>query len=204
MKGKGVNTLVGENLLLQEASSGCRTAFTKLYVFYLPKLYQYICPFVRYSKEDTEEILHDMFMKIWERKEELSSIKSFNSYLYSMARNKLVNMHEHSKVKQKAIDYISYHSDFAANNTDHNFIYSQYNEIIQRAINTLPPKRKHVFEMSILEGLSQDEIAAQMNISKSMVKKQLYAANKYLKEYLRVHADLTAFIAVCITTRFFC
>ncbi|QIL38627.1 RNA polymerase sigma-70 factor [Pedobacter sp. HDW13] len=201
MKGKGVNALVGENLLLQEASFGCRIAFTKLYVFYLPKLYQYVCPFVHYSKEDTEEILHDMFMKIWERKEDLSTIKSFNSYLYTMARNKLVNVHEHSKVRQKAIDYIFHHRDLVANNTDDNFIYAQYNEIIQRAINALPPKRKHVFEMSIREELSQDEIAARLNISKSMVKKQLYAATKYLKEYLKIHADLTAFIAVCITTK---
>jgi RNA polymerase sigma-70 factor (ECF subfamily) len=199
MKSKVVNALEEEHLLLQEASLGCRTAFTTLYTFYLPKLYKYIFPFVRYSKEDTEEILHDIFMKIWERKEDLSAIKSFNSYLYSMARNKLINIHEHSKVRRKAIDYIFQHSDVAGNTTDENFIYSQYNEVIQRAIDTLPPKRKRVFEMSTHEELSQDEIAETLNISKSMVKKQLYAATRYVKEYLKVHADLTAFIALCFS-----
>lgn len=199
MESKVVSALAEEHLLLQEASLGCRTAFTRLYTFYLPKLYKYVYPFVRYSKEDTEEILHDMFMKIWERREGLAAIKSFNSYLYGMARNRLVNIHEHSKVKQKAIDYIFHHSDVTGNNSDDNFIYSQYNEVVQRAINTLPPKRKRVFEMSTNEELSQDEIAAILNISKSMVKKQLYAARRYVIEYLKVHADLTAFIALCFS-----
>lgn len=200
MESKVVDALAEENLLLQEAALGSRIAFTRLYTFYLPKLYKYIYPFVRCSKEDTEEILHDMFMKVWERKEDLSAIKSFKSYLYSMARNRLVNIHEHGKVKQKAIDYILHHSDVAGNNTDDNYIYSQYRELIQRAIDTLPPKRKQVFEMSTYEELSQDEIAATLNISKSMVKKQLYTATRYVKEYLRVHADLTAFIALCFST----
>ncbi|WP_316789966.1 RNA polymerase sigma-70 factor [Pedobacter frigoris] len=199
MESNVVNALAEEHLLLQDAALGSRSAFTSLYTFYLPKLYKYIFPFVRCSKEDTEEILHDMFMKIWEKKEDLSTIKSFNSYLYTMARNRLVNIHEHSKVKQKAIDYILHHSEVTGNNTDDNFIYSQYREVIQRAIDTLPPKRKRVFEMSAYEELSQDEIAVIMNISKSMVKKQLYTATRYVKEYLKVHADLTAFIALCFS-----
>lgn len=197
MENKVGQELVQEQLLLQEASGGSRAAFTALYTFYLPKLYKYIFPFTRFSKEDTEEVLHDMFMKIWERKEELSKIKSFNSYLYTMARNRLANLHEHSLVKQKAFNYIVNHSELSGNNTEDNYTYSQYHDIIKNAINGLPPKRKRVFEMSTYEELSQDEIATQLNISKSMVKKQLYSATRYVKEYLRVHADLTAFIALC-------
>ena len=194
-----VTALKDEVLLLQEASAGSRAAYTSLYTFYLPKLYKYIYPFVRFSKEDTEEILHDMFMKIWERKEGLSKIKSFNSYLYSMARNKLVNLHEHGKVKQKAIEYIVNHSDVAGNSADGNYIYAQYEEVMKKAIETLPPKRRRVFEMSTYEELSQDQIAIELKISKSMVKKQLYSATRHVKEYLRLHTDLTIFIALCFT-----
>lgn len=199
MESKVVNVLDHEYLLLQEASVGSRDAYTTLYTFYLPKLYKYIYPFVKFSKEDTEEILHDMFMKIWERKEKLSNIKSFNSYLYSMARNKLVNLHEHTKVKQKAISYMAAHAVHTGNSTDDNYIYAQYQDVIQQAINALPPKRKRIFEMSAYEELSQDEIATALAISKSMVKKQLYAATRHVKEYLRLHTDLTAFIAICLT-----
>ncbi|WP_316815529.1 RNA polymerase sigma-70 factor [Pedobacter nyackensis] len=198
MESKVGTALKEELLLLQEASAGSRAAYTTLYTFYLPKLYKYIYPFVRFSKEDTEEILHDMFMKIWERKEDLSKIKSFNSYLYSMARNKLINLHEHSKVKQKAIEYIVHHTDTTGNSADHNFIYAQYQEVMKKAIDALPPKRKRVFEMSTFEELSQDQIANELQISKSMVKKQLYSATRHVKEYLLLHTDLTAFIVLCI------
>jgi len=64
------------------------------------------------------------------------------------------------------------------------------------ALGALPPKRRQVFEMSTQEDLSMDEIAARLNISKSMVKKQLYAANSSVKEYLQLHAGLTASIAI--------
>lgn len=194
---KVVNALKDEHLLLHEASSGDRVAYTTLYTFYLPRLYKYIYPFVRSSKEDTEEVLHDIFMKIWEKREELSRIKSFNSYLYSMAKNRLINLHEHGKVKQKAIDYIANHSDVLGNGADENYIYSQYREVLQNAIKTMPPKRRRVFEMSIYEELSKDEIATELNISKSMVKKQLYSAMHLVKEYLRVYADLTAALVCC-------
>jgi RNA polymerase sigma-70 factor (family 1) len=203
METEVVNALSEEKLLLQRAALGSRTAYSALYTFYLPKLFKYIYPFLRCSKEDTEEVLHDMFMKIWERKEELSNIKSFKSYLYSMARNKLVNLHEHSKVKQKAVEYLLRHSNITTGNTDDHYTYVQYNEIMQNAIRALPPKRRSVFEMSVYENLSQDEIAEKLNISKSMVKKQLYSATHYVKDYLRVHADLTAFLAVCISMKIF-
>ncbi|MDR6783035.1 RNA polymerase sigma-70 factor (family 1) [Pedobacter africanus] len=195
-----VSVLKDENRLLEEAAAGSRTAYTILYTFYLPKLYKYILPFTRFSKEDTEEILHDIFMKIWERKEGLSGIRSFNSYIYSMARNKLVNLHEHSKVKQKAFDYIVNHSELSGNSADQNYIYSQYREVMQRAIDALPPKRRQVFEMSTYEELSQDQIATELKISKSMVKKQLYAATRHVKEYLRLHTDLTVFMGLCFAS----
>lgn len=203
MEGKVVNGLYEEDLLLQQASLGSRTAFSALYIFYLPKLFKYIYPFLRYSKEDTEEVLHDMFMKIWERKEELSNIKSFKSYLYGMARNKLVNVHEHTKVKQKAVEYMLKHTEVKTGSADDHYTYVQYNQIVENAVKALPPKRRHVFEMSVYEHLSQDEIAERLKISKSMVKKQLYTATRFIKEYLRVHADLTAFLAVCLSLEIF-
>ncbi|SHG09359.1 RNA polymerase sigma factor [Pedobacter caeni] len=197
MENKGQHELQGERMLLQDAARGSREAFAAIYKFYLPRLYKYIYPFVNSSREDTEEILHDLFMKVWERKEELSDINSFSSYLYRMARNRLVNIYEHGKVKQKAIDYISSHTEASGNQADEPFITAQYNTLVQNAINLLPPKRRQIFEMSVYQEMSHDEIATELQISKSMVKKQLYSAVRYLKEYLRVHADLTAIILCC-------
>lgn len=196
------NTLQSEQLLLEQIAAGSRVAYSILYSFYYPKLYKYIYPFVQFSREDTEEMLQDIFLKIWERKSELCKIKSFNSYLYSIAKNRLINFYEHNKVKQKAIHYIARHTDIIGNNADENYIYAQYQKIIQNAINAMPPKRRRVFEMSVYEELSQDKIAAELNISKSMVKKQLYAAMRYVKEYLHQYADLIAILVLYFMLRF--
>ncbi|MGN6181378.1 MAG: RNA polymerase sigma factor [Mucilaginibacter sp.] len=184
-----------ESELLRQVSRGSREAYAALYQAFLPRLYRYVYGIIR-SKEDTEEILQDIFLKLWERKEDLEGVRSFNSYVFRMARNKLMNLYDHQKVQQKAIDFISLHAQESGATAEHHYIYEQYNEIAQRALSSLPPKRRLVFEMSTQQELSYDEIARELRISKSMVKKQLYSANRHIKEYLEVYAGLTAVIVL--------
>lgn len=195
MDKKAIYKLEAEPQLLQRAAEGSREAYAMLYKHYLPKLYKYLYDITR-SKEDSEEILQDVFLKLWEKKEDLGDIKTLSGYLFGIARNKLMNRYDHQKVQRKAIDYFAQHKEEIRSTTEDLYIYRQYNEVVQRAINALPPKRRQVFEMSTQQELSHDEIARELKISKSMVKKQLYAANNYVKEYLQLHAGLTATIAV--------
>lgn len=195
MEQKAAYDIEAEPQLLKLAAEGNREAYAVLYQHYLPKLYKYLYGIIR-SKEDTEEILQDIFLKLWERKEELTKVKEFNSYLFRITRNKLMNRYDHQKVERKAIDYFVQHKEESRNSIDENYTYRQYDEVLQRAIKSLPPKRRQVFELSTQQELSHDEIAIQLNISKSMVKKQLYAANNYVKEYLQLHVGLTASIAL--------
>ncbi|MES2826671.1 MAG: RNA polymerase sigma-70 factor [Bacteroidota bacterium] len=192
---KSAYDMEAETLLLQHAAAGDRDAYAKLYQFYLPKLYQYLYGIIR-SKEDTEEILQDIFLKLWENKESLSEIKNLNSYLFKIARNRLMNLYDHQKVRRKAIDYIGRDGEAAGDNAEDGLIYRQYKEIVQRALEQLPPKRRQVFEMSTQQELSHEQIAEALQISKSMVKKQLTAANRHVKEYLHIHAGISASITI--------
>ena len=187
--------LEAEPALLQRASTGDRNAYAVLYQFYLPKLYHYLYGILR-SKEDTEEILQDIFLKLWEKKEELTEITTLNSYLFKIARNRLMNLYDHQKVRRKAMDYIGRDGETTGDNAENSLIYKQYSEIVQRALNQLPPKRRQVFEMSLQQDMSHDQIAENMQISKSMVKKQLVAANRHVKEYLHLHAGISATISI--------
>ncbi|MFA6083231.1 RNA polymerase sigma factor [Mucilaginibacter sp.] len=187
--------LEAEPLLLQRAAAGDRSAYAVLYQFYLPKLYHYLYGIIR-SKEDTEEILQDIFLKLWENKEDLTEIKTLNSYLFKIARNRLMNLYDHQKVRRKAMDYIGRDGEAIGNNSEDSLIYSQYGEIVERALSQLPPKRRQVFEMSLRQEMSHDQIAEAMQISKSMVKKQLTAANRHVKEYLHIHAGISATITI--------
>jgi RNA polymerase sigma-70 factor (family 1) len=201
MEKKAIYSPEAESQLLQEAANGSREAYAMIYQHYLPKLYKYLYDILR-SKQDTEEILQELFLKLWEKKEELAEIKTLNSYLFRIARNRLMNYYDHQKVKQKATSYFSAKAEPIGASADDNHTYKEYSDVMEMALSALPPKRRLVFELSTIEELSMDEIATRLNISKSMVKKQLYAANNSVKEYLQLHAGLTASIAIAASVLF--
>jgi RNA polymerase sigma-70 factor (ECF subfamily) len=73
-------------------------------------------------------------------------------------------------------------------------LFRQYYRIAQEAMDKLPPGRRKVLKMSIDDGLSLDEIAAELNISRAGVKKQLYAATAFVRQYLQEHGEMTVFL----------
>jgi RNA polymerase sigma-70 factor (family 1) len=186
-----------ELALLKETAGGNRDAYAALYQFFLPKLYHYIYPIIR-SKEDTEELLQDIFLSLWEKKEELRNVRSLSPYIFRMARNRLMNIYEHQKVQRKALNYIFQHTEESSVTAEDNYVYRQYHEVVSHALNTLTPKRRQVFEMHTQQDLSHDKIAVELSISKSMVKKQLYAAKRHVKGYLQQYAGITTIIAAII------
>jgi len=178
-----------EDILLKCATEGDAHAFGLLYSHYHPKIFKFINGMLN-SREDSEEILHDIFANLWERKHTLTGIASLNSYLYKMAKYKLINLHEHRKVRQKADSYLEYAMQGSSQAADEDLIFKNYKAIFSDAMNLLPIKRRRIFEMRNLQELSHDEIATELNISKSMVKKQCYAASKHVKDYLFRKAGL--------------
>ncbi len=192
------STTVHELLLLQKIAQGDRAAYTTLYQHYLPSLYQYIFRFTKQSKELTEEIIQEVFLSIWEKKENLLAVKSFDSYLYRIAKNKLLNLLKHQEYKQQLHTTFGEIQTNTENKIEYNLAYNDYLKIAQRAIDKLPTKRRLVFLLSTQQGLSLDEIAEQMHISKSMVKKHLYAAREYIKQYLQDNAEWLLTISLLI------
>lgn len=192
------SAIVDDRMLLQKISQGDRAAYTTLYQQYLPGLYQYVFSFTKQSKELTEEIIQEVFLSIWEKKENLLAVQTFDSYLYRIAKNKLLNLLKHQEHKQQLHTSFGNTQSFVENKTENNLAYREYLKTAQLAINRLPEKRRIVFLLSTEQGLSLDEIAVQMNISKSMVKKQLYAAREYIKQYLQDNAEWLLTIIILV------
>ena len=191
---KGVR-LNDEQQLLYKLSIGDENSFRMLFDLHRKRVFS--CA-LKITKSNTyaEEILHDVFVDLWERKHTLTEIGSLNSYLYKMAKYKLINLHEHRKVRQKADVYLEYALEGSSRAADEDLIYRNYKAIFTDAMDLLPVKRRQIFEMRNLQELSHDEIATELNISKSMVKKQCYAATRHIKDYLFRKAGLIATYAV--------
>jgi RNA polymerase sigma-70 factor (family 1) len=184
-----------EKTLLAIVATGDRQAFTKLYTTHLNGLYRYIFLFTK-SKEEAEEILQDIFIKIWVNREKLSEIDSFKSYLFRFAKNKLLDKIRHSQIRQRVLSEIKRTKNVSETTTSDQCAYREYYKVVQQAIEKLPPKRKLIFRLNIENGLSQDEIARELNISKSVVQKQTYRASLFVREYLFKHGEISFSILI--------
>lgn len=194
-----MNQDVEETELVIRTANGDRKAFTVLYSRHLHQLYRYIYLFTK-SKDKTEEIIQNVFVKIWERRENLEHITFFKAYLYRSAKNLLLDEIRKSQLEAKAAFVLKPDTEESPEYSDSNLIYSQYYQIAQEAINLLPEKRKRIVELRTKDDLTLDEIAAKLSISKCVVKKQLYAGKSFIREYLQKHAEFTA---VCLLFHFF-
>lgn len=182
-----------EKLLLLKSAHGDRAAFSVLYNLHLRSLYRYTYLFLK-SKEASEEIVQDVFVKIWEKKEQLEHVISFKSYLYRINKNLIIDQVRRAKTELKVFDTLLLSAMISEEVNEETIDYKQYMKVAKVAIELLPEKRKAIFLMRTQEEMSLDEIATSLSISKSVVKKQLYAAITFVRDYLHKHGELS----ICI------
>ena len=187
-----------EHVLLVRLVAGDHLAFTRLYSVYLGNLYRYVSLFFP-DKASAEEIVQDIFIKIWEKRENLAGVKSFKQYLFKTAKNHLLNAIRNEQIKHKVLSHLQQQTEVAAADTQNRVDYRAYALAVEKAVGQLTPKRKRIFQLSVLEGYSLDEIADLLRISKPVVKKQLYAAYDLVRGYLQKHGQMTVFPIIILS-----
>ncbi len=172
-----------ESQLLAAVAASDRRAFTELYSAYLMGLQRYVFLFTR-CEELAQELTQQVFISLWERREQLANVTNFRSYLYRAAKNLIFD--EIRRQQRQANAYAQVHAttDTSLLPADSALITQQDHELAQALIGQLPTKRREIFLLRTQEELSLDEIAQQLDISKSVVKKQLYAAVGFVKKSL--------------------
>ena len=146
--------------------------FTELYSY----LYHFAFSFVK-SKQSAEEILSDVFIKIWEKRKELAKIENLKVYLYVATRNTSLNYIE--KQKRTATYNIDEMAGAIAEfyfDPEQLLITAEMANRIRNAVNDLPPKCRLVFKLIREDGLRYREVAEIMNISEKTVENQLAIA----------------------------
>lgn len=186
---------VSEELeLLLRVADGDRLAFNLLYKKYLHNLRKFVAS-ISGNTDLADELVQDIFVKIWLNRKNLSLIESFKPYLYRCARNLLIDHIRKSKTQIRIKEVSKNLEDNCSVSTDDNLIYSQTLSQLYNGINLLPEKRKKIVELKINDDLSLDEIALQLKISKSVVKKQLYTGIAFLRNHLKHLYRIAPFIS---------
>jgi RNA polymerase sigma-70 factor (family 1) len=186
-----------ESELLRQVSQGDRSAFKILYNAYFVYAQAYIALFEP-SGECLDELTQDVFVRIWEKRGQLEKVESFKKYLFLVTRNLVFNYFRSLKIQYKVKELAGV-AEIGENGPESQLLYKQYYRIAQEAMDKLPPGRRKVLKMSIDEGLSLDEIASTLKISKAGVKKQLYAATSFVRQYLHDHGELTSLLFVFLS-----
>jgi RNA polymerase sigma-70 factor (family 1) len=185
---------LNERETLERLSKGDRELYAQIYTHYLPKLYRFVLPFTKGSKEDAEEVVHDVFLKVWMRKEALVGIRSFEAYMFTIARNLLANRYRRQQHLQKIITQLSVVASEEENILQDQIIYNQYHKMALEAIEQLSEKKKQIFYLRTQQGLKLEEIASEVQLSVPGVKKHLYEAFSFIKDYMRKHGDWPALL----------
>lgn len=174
---------------------GDREMYARVYTHYLPKLYHFILVFSKGSKEDAEEIVQEVFLKIWMYREALVGVRSFEAYMFSIARNLLYDIHRRRKQLKAIIATLAADRSEAAESIQNTIIFKEYHKTAIDAINQLSGQKKKIFHLRTQQGLKLGEIASELNLSVPGVKKHLYETIHFIKNYLRDHGDFSILIA---------
>lgn len=149
--------------LVSRLKLGDKKAFEEIFRKYREKIYYFA---IRYynSAEDAENVVQDVFIKLWDERENVKEELSLNNYIYTIAKNHLFNI-QRKKINEKAYrNYIVEHL-VQTPNLENEMIYADLKESIDKIIDELPAQRKRVFVMGNLEGLSNKEVASALNLS---------------------------------------
>lgn len=183
-------SLADEIEWLEKIKTGDEGAFRCLFDHYRDKLFSFCFRFTK-NEMAAEEIVQDVFMKIWVHRQEIDPLLSFNAYLYKITENQALNFLKKVGRDEKLKKNISLHFPAIHNQTEEAIIYHDYIRLMDKAIDALPPQRRLIYKLSRQEVFTHEEIAKKLGISKNTVRNQIIAAIRSIRQYFSAHSDLT-------------
>lgn len=175
--------------LVERIRKGSIDAFDILFMKYNQRLYHFSLGYLK-SGEDAEDMIQEVFIQLWKNRDKLDPQYSFNSYIFTITKNKILNIIRKRVYEKKYLDTVSAKQVLPDFTTDNQVDFKELLEISQEAIDTLPPKRKQIFKMSRDEGMTYEKIAIHLKISKKTVENQMGMTLKTLRTYLKQNAEI--------------
>lgn len=158
-------------------------AFDCLYSKYHKPVYGYI---IRYLKiaELAEDVLQEVFLKIWEVRHNIRPELSFQAYLYRIARNVVYRQLKKIAADEGLVSSVGHAVMSAVEDAGVRLQWHEYEKILQEAISQLPPQRQKIFKLCRQEGKSYEDVALELGISRNTVKEHMVLGTRFLKEFI--------------------
>lgn len=160
-----------------------KAVFDYIFNYYYSSLCAFSMKYLNASNAG-EDLVQDFFVSLWIEAPHLEIRSSLKSYLFTGVKNRCLDFQKHQKVIEKYRSYILFSAESGDNPTDHYFAESELRQAIQKSLEKLSPRCREIFELSRLNGLSNQEISEQMGISKRTVELQISNSLKVLRKKL--------------------
>ena len=170
--------------LVTKFKAGDAAAFDAIYNMYYQKLYCFVLGLTK-DHDSSGEIVQEVFVALWEKRNQVDVTFNFDNYIFTIALNFIRKFFRKKSMENKVKDFMLKNSPEIIEDADASIIYNELLELANKTIEKLPPKRKTVYKLSRLEGLTIKEIANRLDISTRTAENQLARALKYLKEELQ-------------------
>jgi RNA polymerase sigma-70 factor (ECF subfamily) len=157
------------------------------------KLYTLV---LRLTKSDqyAKDIIQEVFMKHWERRDRMHEIENIEAWLYRVTENKVVDFLRKASADSRLKKAIWHNLQEILNDTGAQVEAKEFSTLIQKAIDQLPPQRKAIYRLNREKGLNYKEIADELHISRHTVKNQLHESLKFIRGCLRAFVSFSLFL----------
>ncbi len=169
--------------LVEKLQKGDIEAFDLIFKKYGDRLFGFALKYLK-SKEETEELVQDVFLKIWENKKNIKKESSLKSYLFTIAYHNMCRIFRKKHINEKFKEEISTIENHVFN-LEEQLEYKATLEQINKLIDKLPEKQKVIFIKSRNEGKSSKEIANEMNLASGTVDNHISLAIKHLRKNIK-------------------
>ena len=148
-----------------------------------------------------EDIVDEVFIKIWERRRNFSTNGSFNSLVFTIARNLIIDTLRKQSREELLKRQIQYHTDIVLRNTENDIMFADYMQHLEQAIQQLSPKCQVIFKLRHQSYMTYAEIAESQGVSEKTVQGHISRALRVIRDYFLIHADVAMmfFLAIVVS-----
>lgn len=168
------------------------SAFTEIYSRYAENMAGFACSKL-YSLEDARDLIHDLFVKLWENRKQLIVSSNLKTYLYLLVRHRIIDKIRKNITREEYADGLKSLRYAYHNSIEQKIYLKELEDTIEKSLNELSPRIKEIYQMSRVEELSIKEIADKLGLAEQTVKNQLSTALKHLQKVL-AQVSVTAFL----------
>ncbi|MDR3220190.1 MAG: sigma-70 family RNA polymerase sigma factor [Dysgonamonadaceae bacterium] len=187
--------LVNESDYVKRLKEGSHEAYTVLYEYYLPDLYAFIYS-TTYSKDFAEEVVQETFVRLWENRASIKLETSFKSYLFTIARNYMLDEFRRQINHPVFTEYIEYSNQLqlSENTTEKHLDFSEFCVEFNKAKKKLSARQLEIFYLNKELGQSIHSVAIQLEIAEQSVRNQLSTALSILRKEMKNFIALFTFL----------